>query len=213
MQSQFFYKLVKDWLEGNYYTLDNNNNNNNNSSISQKVLECMAIKRRVTLQQLCKMAAESIENAKKVLDKHSVKVGYFNLYYPADEQYGREEQGEQNSESRKRPDISHMLIVRKEEDDDTSQDITTTTYELSLFGIMLVIALVRFHYIGIDKARFPVFNRQTATAADKLRLFFEDISLQEYFDKIALNYPDKLPLIFGKWSLLKEELGSLFLYR
>ena len=79
---------------------------------------------------------------------------------------------------------------------------------------MLVVALVRFHYIGIDKARFPLFNRQTsaAAAADKLRLFFEDISLQEYFDKIALNYPDKLPLIFGKWSLLKEELGSLFLY-
>jgi len=78
---------------------------------------------------------------------------------------------------------------------------------------MLVIALVRFHYIGIDKARFPIFNRQTAAAAaDMLRLFFEDISLQEYFDKIALNYPDKLPLIFGKWSLLKEELGSLFLY-
>lgn len=36
--------------------------------------------------------------------------------------------------------------------------------------------------------------------------------LEEYFDKIALNYHDKLPLIFGKWSLLKKELGSLFLY-
>jgi hypothetical protein len=86
-----------------------------------------------------------------------------------------------------------LKILHVQLQDDTSQEITTTTYELSLFGIMLVIALVRFHYIGIDNARFPIFNRQTAaSAADKLRLFFEDISLQEYLDKIALNYPDKL---------------------
>ena len=71
---------------------------------------------------------------------------------------------------------------------------------------MLVIALIRFHYIGIDKVRFRIFNRHAD--ADKLRLFFEDIPLEEYFDKIALNYHDKLPLIFGKWSLLKKELGK-----
>lgn len=103
------------------------------------------------------MTAESIENVKKVLDRHSMKVDYYNSYYPADELCWREEQGEQNSESSKRPDLSHMLIVRKEEDEDT----TTTTYELSLFGIMLVVALVRFHYTGIDKTRFRIFNRQT----------------------------------------------------
>ena len=94
-----------------------------------------------------------------------------------------------------------MLIIRK----DINQSIT---YELSLFGIMFVIAVIRYHSIDIDKARLCISNIH----ADKPRLFFEDISLEEYFDKIALNYHDKLPLIFGKWNLLKKEVGSLFLY-
>jgi hypothetical protein len=139
------------------------------------------------------------ENVKEVLDKHSVKGGY-QYYYISNEEQEEGEQREKRSES-KHPDLSHMLIVRK----DIGQDIT---YELSLFGIMLVIALIRFHYIGIDKVRLRIFNRYT----DKFRLFFEDVPLEEYFDKIALNYHDKLPLIFGKWSFLKKELGTLFLY-
>ena len=191
LQSQFFYKLVKSWLERNHYTLDNNNN----SSISQKVLECMAIKRRVTLQQLCKMTAESEENIKEVLDKHTVK-GY-HYYYISNEEQGQEERQFEG----KYPDLSHMLIVRKDVDQDN-------IYELSLFGVMLVIALIRYHYIGIDKVRLCISNIH----ADKVRLFFEDIPLEKYFDKIALNFHDKLPLIFEKWSLLKKELGSLLLY-
>jgi hypothetical protein len=51
LQSQFFYKLVKNWLVNTF--------DNDNTSISQKVLECMALKRRITLQQLCTMTAES----------------------------------------------------------------------------------------------------------------------------------------------------------
>ena len=196
LQSQFFYKLVKNWLEDNYYAFDNSDN----TSISQKVLECMAIKRRITLQQLCKMTAESEDDFKEFLDKHSVKTGYHYYYIKEEDQgEGKGDQVEKHSEN-KYPDFSHMLIVRKE---DIGQGVT---YELSLFGIMLVIALIRFHYIGIDKVRFRIFNRHAD--ADKLRLFFEDIPLEEYFDKIALNYHDKLPLIFGKWSLLKKELGK-----
>jgi hypothetical protein len=194
LQSQFFYKLINNWLEENFYTFDNDN-----TSISQIVLESIAIKRRITLQQLCKMTAESEENVKEVLDKYSAKVGC-QYYYISNEEIEEEEQGEKHSGG-KHPDLDHMLIVRN----DISQDIT---YELSLFGIMLVIALIRFHYIGIDKVRLHIFNRHT----DKLKLFFEDIPLEEYFDKIALNYHDKLHLIFGKWSFLKKELGTLFLY-
>jgi hypothetical protein len=193
LQSQFFLKLIKNWLEENFYTFDNDN-----TSISQKVLESMATKRKVTLQQLCKMTAESEENVKEVLDKYSAKVGC-QYYYVSNEEI-EEGQGGKNTGG-KHPDLDHMLIVRK----DISQDIT---YELSLFGIMLVIALIRFHYIGIDKVRLSIFNRRI----DKLKLFFEDIPLEEYFDKMALNYHDKLHLIFGKWSFLKKELGTSFLY-
>jgi hypothetical protein len=103
----------------------------------------------------------------------------------------------------KNPDFYHMLIVR--EDMDNQQSVT---YELSLFGIMFTLALVRYYYVGIDNIRHHILN----VKSNKLGLFFKDITSNDYFDKIASNYHDKLPLIFGKWDLLKKELGSLFLY-
>ena len=146
------------------------------------------------------MTAESEDNFKKFLDRHSVKAGYQNYYIREEGQgEGRGEQVEKHSES-KYADLSHMLIVRKY----IGQGVT---YELSLFGIMFVIAVIRYHPIGIDKVRYVFLIYMLM---HKSRLFFEDIPLEEYFDKIALNYHDKLPLIFGKWSLLKKELGSLF---
>jgi hypothetical protein len=60
----------------------------------------------------------------------------------------------------------------------------------------------------MSNARFRVFDGE----GNRPSLFFKGIKLQEYFDKIASNYPDKLPLVFGKWSLLKRELGPLLLY-
>jgi hypothetical protein len=190
-QSQFFYKLVKNWLVNTF--------DNDNTSISQKVLECVAIKRRVTIQQLCRMTEESEENVKEVLDKQSVKHGY-QYYYMSNGNLEEGERGEKHS-GRKHPDLGHMLIVET----DIGQH---STYELSLFGIMLVIALIRFNYIGIDKVHLGISNRYT----HKFRLFFKDVALEQYFDKIAFNYHDKIPLIFGKWSFLKKELGTLFLY-
>ena len=61
---------------------------------------------------------------------------------------------------------------------------------LSLFGIMLTIPLIRYHYVGIDIIRCP--NVHT----DRLLLFYADITQEEYYDRIAHNYPEKLPLIF-----------------
>jgi hypothetical protein len=43
---------------------------------------------------------------------------------------------------------------------------------------------------------------------DKLKhgLYYNDISFIEYYEKIVANYKDKLPLIFGKWKVLKNIL-------
>jgi hypothetical protein len=43
---------------------------------------------------------------------------------------------------------------------------------------------------------------------DKLKhgLCYKDISFIEYYEKIVANYKDKLPLIFGKWKVLKNIL-------
>jgi hypothetical protein len=70
------------------------------------------------------------------------------------------------------------------------------TYELSLFGVMLAITLVRYH----DMDRL------------KLGLYYDNILFGEYYDKIASNYKKKLPLIFGKWYLLKTILKVFSAY-
>ena len=43
---------------------------------------------------------------------------------------------------------------------------------------------------------------------DKLKhgLYYNNVSFAEYYDKIASNYTDKLPFIFGKWKVLKNIL-------
>jgi hypothetical protein len=100
--------------------------------------------------------------------------------------------------------LGHMLIRTRKEND--SHD---STYELSLFGVMLAIALVRYHHIGLKNSRLHIPN----VHVNKVNLFFDNVSLNDYFDRIASNYNDKISLIFGKWSLLKKELGLSFLYR
>ena len=43
-------------------------------------------------------------------------------------------------------------------------------------------------------------------------LFFGNIPFIEYFEKIVKNYDTKLPLIFGKWNLLKRILKDYAIY-
>jgi len=69
------------------------------------------------------------------------------------------------------------------------------TYELSLFGVMLVLTLIRRN----DMNRL------------KPGLHY-NISFEDYYDKIASNYKNKLPLIFNKWYLLKRTLNVLAAY-
>ena len=65
-------------------------------------------------------------------------------------------------------------------------------YELSLFGVMLTLRLIRYNEAG------------------KLHhgLYYNSISSEAYFEKIADNYEQKLPLVFGKRHLLKKFLGA-----
>jgi hypothetical protein len=95
----------------------------------------------------------------------------------------------------------HTLIVTK----GTGVNLT---YELSLFGVMLVIALVRYYYIGIDTTRCSKLDIPHYIP----NLFYKDIDMREYYDKIAYNYKEKIPRLFGKWDLLKSQLGSPLLY-
>ena len=68
--------------------------------------------------------------------------------------------------------------------------------QLSLFGIILVLTILRYNDMGRLKHG----------------LYFSNITYEQYYDKIASNYKNKLPLIFGKWYLLKQILKVFAAY-
>jgi hypothetical protein len=48
--------------------------------------------------------------------------------------------------------------------------------------------------------------------SQKIVLFYRDIDQEMYIGTIVRNYSHKVPLIFGKWELLKSKLGRIMLY-
>ena len=69
-------------------------------------------------------------------------------------------------------------------------------YQLSLFGILFVLMLVRYN----DMKKL------------KHGLYHHNQSFLEYYDIIADKYKDAIPLIFKKWGLLKSILKSVAAY-
>ncbi len=68
-------------------------------------------------------------------------------------------------------------------------------YELSLFGVMLCLVMIRYN--DMDGLNCGLYR---------------EYSFEKYYDMIALNYKDKLPLIFRKWNQLKGILGVFTYY-
>jgi hypothetical protein len=74
--------------------------------------------------------------------------------------------------------LNHLLIVTIKAKKEENEK-----YELSLLGVLLTLALI------------------------SLRHQEESYSDVDHFNTAALNYPEKLPLVFGKWELLKKTSG------
>ena len=171
----------------------------NRVSILQRILECIATNRNLTIPQLCKEIGKGEKhNIEMILDKYAYKV---NDYINNNQQ--KDARNYSSNES-KYPDLKYMLIIAKKEEEGVNQAVV---YELSLFAIMLIVAIIRYNHLGVDNNRFD-FNGNN----NRLPLFFDSIPMEDRWIEISSNYPDKIPLIFGKWNLLKKELGSLFLY-
>jgi len=202
LQSHFFNNIVDQWL------LDNNNSKEVKSfsssslplvKISQIVLECLALNRSITLSQLIEKSGLPEQQIKRVLGKYSMKS---NTHSSLFDNVTAKSYDDTDIQRQVYSDyIMHTLIVSN----GTSVNIT---YELSLFGVMLVMALVRYYYIGIDTTRCSRLGNPDYIP----NLFYKDIDMCEYYDKIAHNYKEKLLRLFGKWDLLKSHLGSSLLY-
>jgi hypothetical protein len=130
----------------------------------QKVIEVLSINPKIPFEELVKKTGESEEEIRLVLTNYSY------TYY---------------SSSRYSGIFVHNII-------NTVQNIDKQSFELSLFGLMLSLELIRNHELGVLRCG----------------LFFEDFSQQDYYDKIASKYIQKLPLIFGKWNELRKNLQT-----
>jgi hypothetical protein len=145
-------------------------------TISNKILDCLAFNRSITLEQIAQITEVSQDEVREVLNNYTmttdVVINYARAY-------------RMTTISDKINEVTldfttHLLIIAKHEK-------VAIKYELSLLGILVALAIVSL-------------LRQGPTKND----FFE------YYDAIASNYPEKLPLIFGKWELLKNSLNFSF---
>jgi DNA-binding MarR family transcriptional regulator len=148
-------------------------------SCAQKIPEVLAINPGITLEKLVKEAGESVEEVQKA----------FYLYLPISHRrfkIGKEVKNVQYIKRDWKFFLHNTITVR-------TNLKNALVYELSLFGIMLVLTLIRHN--DMDRLRHG--------------MYYTDLTFQKYHDIIASNYKNKLPLIFGKWHLLKRTLKEL----
>ena len=88
--------------------------------------------------------------------------------------------------------IVHSLIIISE----NKHQCKENTCKLTLYGVIFVLTLIRLFDRGLLRNG----------------LFYNNLSFRDYFDVIVKNYKALLPLIFGKWILLKRESKLLALY-
>jgi hypothetical protein len=157
-------------------------------TVDQKVLEALAMHPGITLDQLIEETRESnVEEIKKVL-LHFTPIHYEPLVIGP-----RKNVDNSGSKIYNIDDwdflLHNVIIVRH---DPQGFD----RYELSLFGIMLLLTIIRYNDMGRLKTG----------------LYHHSILFQDYYDQIASNYQGKLPLIFENWGLLKQLLKVVSAY-
>lgn len=156
----------------------------NDTTLTYKVLEYLLLNRSVTIKDIVASTQLPEREVKNILNAYSRPTD--------DESYYISSFAESNYVTNKsitlvKDLLSHLIVVpaapKKEGDGDKVTNNNQNRYELSLLGIFLMLAT-----ISLMHQNKPIFS--------PLR----------YYDKIASNYPEKLPLIFGKWDLLKSDL-------
>ena len=174
-QLDTFNNMCHDWL-------DNVIQKASRPSMEQKVIEVLAIHRGLTFEQLAERLGAGEDELNKYLSTYTLQ-----SYKPPMDKTVYLDQGVIGKKYNKKywDLLLHSAITYKRNGRDSKK-----TYELSLFGIILALFLVR--YYDMEKL--------------KQGLHYNDITFADYYDKIAYNYQDKLPLIFGKWKLLKNVL-------
>ncbi len=149
-----------------------------------KVFECLLQNRSITIQKIIELTKLNEQQVIKTLYDYSLTQNRFYHYtelfegvYQSDRMIGLTTDY-----------LSHLVIIPISEKASGvgKYDNNDEKYELSVLGVMLVLA-------------------STSLTQRKTGLIISS-STQKCYKDAALNYQDKLPLIFGKWKLLKEVL-------
>jgi DNA-binding MarR family transcriptional regulator len=177
----------------NYY---NNNNKHPKTTQNYKVLECLLLNRRITIERIASLTQLSEKEIRNILNEYSMTPGsntyssYANLFegaYQSDESIGVTLDF-----------LNHLVVIPiikgegQEKIQKAGEDSGSTNekYELSLLGVLLMLA-----------TKSLMRQRQ-----EKIFQYSDG----DYYNTIASNYHEKLPLIFGKWKLLKDALNFDF---
>ena len=197
-QLDIFDNMIEKWLQD--FT-----ENMSEISNEQKIFEILAVKRGLTFKQLVDETKSSESEIIKILSLFTLQ-NYEplkdNLIYispgivipfPSDIAVDTPPGRFDKNKEKYGDFLRHCLITSSEYKDKIDGE---TLYELSIYGIMLVLMLIRRQDMG------------------KLEhgLFYTDTLFPEYFDKVVNTYQDKLPLIFGKWDILKDVLRLFSAY-
>ncbi|MGN6632990.1 MAG: hypothetical protein ACTHKP_12265, partial [Nitrososphaeraceae archaeon] len=155
--------------------------------LTQKVLEILALAASqdgMTIQEISARSKEDQESVRKVLRQYAPIPSYESPLLTEEEVKSYNRSLELDLEDTIQQNIITVQITNKVE-----------KHSLSLFGILLVLTLVRYHHM----------NRRNLYLLGKY-------SLQEAFDIVAANYKNKLPLIFGQWDTIKDILKLHLVY-
>ena len=138
----------------------------------QKVIEILASYPKITFEKLVEETGEPKERIKEILRSHS----HTSKLY--------EESLRWEKINQTYTDFLIQNIITEQSANDAE-----STYELSLFGVMLCLVMIRYN--DMDRLKNGLYR---------------EYSFERHYDRIALKYREKLPLIFGKWNQLKEIL-------
>lgn len=159
--------------------------NNNETGLSQKIIEVLAISPGLT----CNDIAHKINVSEHCVD---VELNVLAADAPVYESYFLDQGYDANTILEIKAEIlSHNLV--KKTTRDQGKEITLS---LSLYGVMLVLKMIRLNSLSRIKRLYLLNN----------------YSIRNVIDLIADNYRKSLPLIFGEWHLLKRTLKILSIF-
>lgn len=149
--------------------------------LAYTVLECLLLNRGVTIKKIIELTQLTEQEIRKVLKSYSINQ---QTYYQYSNHYEDVYQSSRSIDTTIDL-LNHLIIVPtewKKEGEEMYYD-QDQKFELSLLGILLTLSIISL-------------KRQQQKGSYYIH----------YYNKAATNYQEKLPLIFGKWKLLKNVL-------